>query len=206
MKRRKSKKIDKIHSPVDFQKRIEIWHDMEKGKQPKPDAPEPLEPSELTRIQKIQLIEYLKYSEALSNVEISDFLKIHRITVAKRLVDIDEQFTMGLENKGFTVWQIIAKLKRTCSYVKKLARLKGDGDLYLKAELAFINECQKLGVVYEKPLAVDVFTYPVHSVEDERTLIRYYQDEQRRTATLLKTREEEAKAEGVELVPAAKEG
>ena len=172
MKRRKLKKIDKIHSPVDLRTRIGLWHDMVKGKPVHPNALEPLVPSGLTRVQQIQLIEYLKYCEALSNVEISDFLKIHRITVSKRLNEINEQFTMELENKGFTVWQIVAKLKRTCSYVKKLARIKGDGYLFLKAELAFIHECQALGIVFEKPQELEL-KYPIYSEEDERLIIKH---------------------------------
>jgi len=205
MKRRKSKKIDKILSPVDLHKRIDIWHDMEKGKPVHPNALEPLEPSELTRVQQIQLIEYLKYCEALSNTEIADFLKIHRVTVGRRLDELDERQALELQEKGFNVWRVIHRLKMTVGYVKKQARIKDDPDLLLRAELAFINQCQKLGVIYEKPQEIDVFTFPQHSEEDERTIIRYYQDEQRRTATLLKTREDEDKAKGVELIQEIKE-
>ncbi len=64
---------------------------MKQGKQLTANAPEPLDPKDLTRTQQNLVIEYLKYCEALSNVEISDFLKIHRITVAKRLDEVDEQ-------------------------------------------------------------------------------------------------------------------
>jgi len=173
MMRRKSKKIDKIHSPVDFQKRIGLWHDMVKGKPVHPNVEEPLSPSELTRVQQIQLIEYLKYSEALSNVEISDFLKIHRVTVGRRLDELDERQALELEEKGFNVWGVIHRLEMTVGYVKKLARLKGDGDLYLKAELAFIHECQALGVIFEKPQEIEIKELR-HSERDEKILIAHY--------------------------------
>jgi len=173
MKRRKSKKIDKIHSPSDLYKRIGLWHDMVKGKPVHPNALELLKPSELTRVQQIQLIEYLKYSEALSNVEISDFLKIHRVTVGRRLDELDEQQALELQEKGFNVWGVIHRLKMTVGYVKKLARLKGDGYLYLKAELDFIHECQALGIVFEKPQTLEV-QHSIYTEEEQRILISHY--------------------------------
>ncbi len=173
MKRRKSKKTDKIHSPVDFQKRIGLWHDMVKGKPVHPNVEEPLSPSELTRVQQIQLIEYLKYSEALSNVEISDFLKIHRVTVGRRLDELDEQQALELQEKGFNVWGVIHRLKMTVGYVKRLAAKKGDGYLFLKAELDFIHECQALGIVFEKPVKEIEINYPMHSEQDELRIIAW---------------------------------
>ncbi len=173
MKRRKSKKIDKIHSPSDLYKRICLWHNMVKGKPVHPNALELLKPSELTRVQQINLIEYLKYCEALSNVEISDFLKIHRVTVGRRLDELDERQALELEEKGFNVWRVIHRLKMTVGYVKRLAAKKGDGYLYLRAELAFIDQCQKLGIVFEKPQELSI-KYPIHSEEDEKIIIAHY--------------------------------
>ena len=202
MKRRKSKKIDKIHSPSDLYKRICLWHDVKKGKQPKPDAPEPLEPSELTRVQQIQLIEYLKYSEALSNVEISDFLKIHRVTVGRRLDELDERQALELEEKGFNVWRVIHRLKMTVGYVKRLAAKKGDGYLYLRAELAFIDQCQKLGIVFEKPQEIKI-QYPIYSEADERLIIKHLRSIERQALNPASSDREEG--EIIETIPKVSE-
>ena len=204
MKRRKSKKIDKIHSPVDLHSRIEVWHDMDKGRPVHPNAPEPLEPSELTRVQQIQLIEYLKFCKALSNREIADFLKIHRITVAKRLDELEEQQALELQEKGFNVWGVIHRLKMTVEYVKKQARIKDDPDLYLRAVTTYINQCQKLGVIYEKPLEANVNVYPKHSLEDEKLIIEHLRAEHQRTLEAIKVAERE-KAGSTELAQEVKE-
>jgi len=146
---------------------------MVKGKPVHPNALELLKPSELTRVQQIQLIEYLKYSEALSNVEISDFLKIHRVTVGRRLDELDERQALELEEKGFNVWRVIHRLKMTVGYVKRLAAKKGDGYLYLRAELAFIDQCQKLGIVFEKPQTLEV-QHSIYTEEEQKILISHY--------------------------------
>jgi len=172
MKRRKSKKIDKIHSPVDFQKRIEIWHDMEKGKPVHPNSPEPLEPSELSRVEQIHLIEYLKYCEGLFDTEIGFFLKMHRITVSKRLAEIDEQQTLELEEKGFSTWDIAQKVLSTTEYVMRKARDKGDWRLYDDAFHKSIDRLQGLGIIFEKPVEVDL-KIPMHSEEDELLIIKH---------------------------------
>jgi len=172
MKRRKSKKIDKIHSPVDFQKRIEIWHDMEKGKPVHPNSPEPLEPSELSRVELIHLIEYLKYCEGLFDTEIADFLKMHRVTVSKRLAEIDEQQTLELEEKGFSTWDIAQKVIAHTDYVMRKARDKGDFKLYNDAFHKSIDRLQGLGIVFEQPQEVKV-KFPIHSEEDEKRIISW---------------------------------
>jgi len=173
MKRRKSKKIDKILSPVVLHERINVWHNMEKGKPVHSNALEPLEPSELSRIQKIQLIEYLKYSEALSNVEISDFLKIHRVTVAKRLDEIDERQTLELEEKGFSTWDIARKVIQTTDYIMRKARDNEDYKLYLDAFHKSIDRLQTLGIVFEKPHTLEV-QHSIYTEEEQRILISHY--------------------------------
>ena len=40
--------------------------------------PEPLDPKDLTPTQQNIVIEHLKYSEALSNTEIADYLKLQK--------------------------------------------------------------------------------------------------------------------------------
>ena len=171
MKRRlKTRKIPKVYSSTDLHKRIDVWHDNEKGNAVSPTAPEPLSPFDLTRAQQNLLIYHLKYSEAFTNTELADFLKIDKKTVARRLRELDEQQALELQEKGFNVWGVIHRLKMTVGYVKKLARLKGDGYLYLKAELDFIHECQALGIVFEKPQELSI-KYPISVSILSRSLV-----------------------------------
>jgi len=174
MKRRlKTRKIPKVYSPLDLHKRIDVWHDNEKGNAVSPTAPEPLSPFDLTRTQQNLLIDYLKYSEAFTNTELADYLKIDKKTVARRLRELDEQQALELQEKGFNVWGVIHRLKMTVGYVKRLAAKKGDGYLFLKAELDFIHECQALGIVFEKPQAVELRVLE-HSEADEKIIIEHY--------------------------------
>jgi len=173
MKRRlKTRKIPKVYSPIELYERIKVYKNIQEGNVVSPTAPEPLSPFGLTRIQQNLLIDFLKYSEAFTNTELADYLKIDKKTVARRLIEINEVQALELQEKGFNVWGVIHRLKMTVEYVKKQARVKDDPDLFLRAELAFINQCQKLGIVFEKPQELSI-NYPMHSEQDELRIIAW---------------------------------
>jgi hypothetical protein len=136
---------------------------------------------------------------------IVDYLKLHRETIANRLKAIDKEHRQELESNGFSVWEVIYKLERACEYVKRQATITNKPELYWKATLDFIDQCQKLGVIHEKPQEIDVLTFPVHSEEDERIIIRHYQEEHKRTLQAIKAAEDNNTSEGVELIQEIKE-
>jgi len=176
MKRRKSKKTDKSYSfynPLNLIKRINTFNDMKQGKQLTPNTIELLDPKDLTRTQQNLVIEYQKYSEALSNVEIADYLKLHRETIANRLKAIDKEHREALESNGFSVWEVIYKLERACEFVKRQSRIMNKPELYWKATLDFIDRLQGLGIVFEKPLELEV-SHSIFTEEEQKILISHY--------------------------------
>jgi len=177
MRKKKSKKTDKSYSfynPLNLTKRIDTFNAMQQGEEIKPNAPLALDPKTLTHKQQNLIIEFKKYSESLSSTEIALYLGLHRGTIGSRLKIIDEEHRQELEDNGLSVWEVVYQLKRACEYVKQRARVMNKPELYLKATLDFIDQCQKLGVIHERRKELEI-TYPmIHSEEDEKLIIKYY--------------------------------
>lgn len=200
MRKRKPKKTSKSYSfynPLNLIERINTFNDMRQEKQLPPNATLPLNPKDLTRTQQNLVIEFKKYSESLSNVEIALYLGLHRGTIGSRLKIIDEEHRQELEDNGLSVWEVVYQLKRACEYVKQRARVLNKPELYWKATLDFIDQCQKLGVIHEKPKELEI-NYPIHSEEDEKIIIAHYR---RIELGLPIPSEEDLEVESVKLVP-----
>ena len=116
----------------------------------------PLDPKELSDTLKDAVIEYLKYHEGLLNIEIAHVMKIHPSTVIRKLSGIAERRALELHKRGYNIWTVVEKIEATCELVQRKARDNNDWRLYLDAEIKKWTELQKLGVVYEKPLEVDI--------------------------------------------------
>jgi len=201
MKQRKSKKTSKSYSfynPLNLTKRIDTFNAMQQGKEIKPNTPLALDPKTLTHSQQNLVIEFKKYSEALSNVEIADYLKLHRETIANRLKDIDKENIQELENNGFSVWEVIYKLERACEFVKRQSRIMNKPELYWKATLDFIDRLQGLGIVFEKPLELEV-SHSIFTEEEQKILISHYRRIE--LGLPIPSGKEDTEGEVVELVP-----
>jgi len=167
------KKTNNLYNPLDLKRRIDIYYDMQEGIEIKPNVPLPLNPKDLSHTQQNILIEHLKFNEAMLIIEIADYIKLTRQTVASRLKIINKESRPQLEDIGLSLWGVVYDLKRDVEFVKQKARNAGDYDLFLKASIAYINTCQKLGVIFEKPQELAI-NYPIHSEEDEKIIIAHY--------------------------------
>lgn len=115
-----------------------------------------LDPKTLTFQQRNICIEYLYVYEGLEKYAISNFLKVSRGTVNRICRLVDTRLAMQLKLKGFSTWDVVARLKKHRDGVKRRAMERGNLTLYDQAEYRFWEEMRKLGVVYEKPAEANV--------------------------------------------------
>ena len=110
-----------------------------------------IEPEALTDVQRDACIEYLKYDLGWTNLEIAEFLKRHRHTIAAHCRAIEDRQAQELADKGIDKFKVATKLYMVTEMVKANARRKGDFRLVLDAEHKLIEKLQSLGVLYEAP-------------------------------------------------------
>jgi len=167
------KKTNNLYNPLDLKRRIDVYYDMQEGIEIKPNVPLLLNPKDLSHTQQNILIEHLKFNEAMLIIEIADYIKLTRQTVASRLKIINKESRQQLEDIGLSLWGVVYDLKRDVEFIKLKARNAGDYDLFLRASIAYINTCQKLGVIFEKPQKLEV-KHSAFTEKEQKLLIAHY--------------------------------
>lgn len=108
-------------------------------------------PEDLTDIQLDACIEYLRYELGHTNLEIAEFLKKHRHTIANHCRVIEEKLAQELANKGIDKYKVAARLYAVTEMIMSNARKAKDFRLELDAFHKMIEKFQSLGVLYEAP-------------------------------------------------------
>lgn len=143
------RKIRRILTPEEIEKYDPIG--LCKRLQERYKGEDKLRPEDLTKRQRRIVIEYLYLREGLGRYEIANFLKMTRVGVTYVIKDVDSRIAASVKARGFSTWDIVARLSKHCDRVKAKALEQGNLAAYDRAEYRFLEELRKLGVVYEKP-------------------------------------------------------